>query len=79
MSTENFKSNQFHNAVHGSEISDYIEKSLDNFSATETNKGYWSLYNKDNPGDDGDQVKAVLGICFTLTVLFILGTYTCLF
>ena len=79
MSTENLKSNQFHNAVHGSEISDYIEKSLDNFSATETNKGYWSLYNKDNPGDDGDQVKAVLGICFTLTVLFILGTYTCLF
>ena len=32
MSTENLKSNQFHDAVNSSEINEYIEKSLDNFS-----------------------------------------------
>ena len=32
MSTENLKSNQFHDAVRSSEISEYIENSLDNFS-----------------------------------------------
>ena len=80
MSTENLKSNQFQDAVNGSEISSYIEKSLNNFSTTKiNNEGYWRLYNKDNPGDDGDQVKAVLGICFTFAVLLILGTYSCLF
>ena len=78
MSTENLKSNQFHNAVHGSEISDYIEKSLDSFSSKKINKGFWKLYNKDNPNDDGDQAKAVFGICFTFVTLFILGTYSCL-
>ncbi len=79
MSTENLKSNQFQDAVNGSEISDYIEKSLNNFSTTKiNNEGYWRLYNKDNPNDDGDQLKAVSGICFTFAALFILGTYSCL-
>ena len=78
MSTENLKSNQFQEAVNGSEISSYIEKSLNNFSTAKNNKGYWSLHNKDNPNDDGDQLKAVSGICFTFISLFILGTYSCL-
>tara|TARA_B100000614_G_scaffold251275_1_gene262607 strand:+ start:402 stop:641 length:240 start_codon:yes stop_codon:yes gene_type:complete len=78
MSTENLKSNQFQDAVNGSEISNYIEKSLDSFSTTKINEGYWKLYNKDNPSDDGDQAKAVFGICFTFAALFILGTYSCL-
>jgi len=79
MSTENLKSNQFQDAVNGSEISDYIEKSLNNFSTTKiNNEGYWRLHNKDNPNDDGDQLKAVSGICFTFISLFILGIYSCL-
>jgi len=43
------------------------------------NEGYWRLYSKDNPNEDGDQVKAVSGICFTFATLFVLGTYSCLF
>ena len=79
MSTENLKSNQFQDAVRNPEISKYIEKSLDNFSNTNNNEGYWRLYNKDNPNEDGDQVKAVFGICFTFAALLVLGTYSCLF
>ena len=79
MSTENLKSNQFQDAVRNSEINDYIEKSLLNFSAKNNNEDYWRLYNKDNPNEDGDQVKAVSGICFTFATLFVLGTYSCLF
>ena len=79
MSTENLKSNQFHDVVRNSEINDYIEKSLLNFSAKNNNEDYWRLYNKDNPNEDGDQVKAVYGICFTFATLFVLGTYSCLF
>ena len=79
MSTEKLKSNQFHDAVRSSEINEYIENSLDNFSNTNNNEGYWRLYNKDNPNEDGDQVKAVSGICFTFATLLVLGTYSCLF
>ena len=79
MSTENLKSRQFHDTVRSSEISEYIENSLDNFSNTNKNEGYWRLYNKDNPNDDGDQVKAISGICFTFAALLVLGIYSCLF
>ena len=79
MSTENLKNNQFHDAVRSSEINEYIENSLDNFSNTNNNEGYWRLYNKDNPDGDGDQVKAVSGICFTFATLLVLGTYSYLF
>ena len=79
MSTENFKTNQFHDAVRNSEINDYIEKSLINFSPKNNNEGYWRLYNKDNPNENSDQVKTVSGICFTFTALLVLGTYSSLF
>ena len=79
MSTENLKSNQFHDAVRSSEISEYIEKSLDNFSNKNNNEGYWRLYNKDNPNENSDQVKTVSGICFTFTALLVLGTYSSMF
>jgi len=79
MSTENLKSRQFHDTVRSSEISEYIENSLDNFSNTNNNEGYWRLYDKDNPNDDGDQVKAISGICFTFAALLVLGIYSCLF
>ena len=79
MSTENLKTNQFHDAVRNSEINDYIEKSLVNFSTKNNNEGYWTLYNKDNPNENADQVKTVSGICFTFTALLVLGTYSSLF
>ena len=80
MSTENLKSNQFQDAMNGSEISNYIEKSLNNFSSTKNNnEDYWRLYNKDNPNENSDQVKTVSGICFTFTALLVLGTYSSLF
>ena len=79
MSTEKLKSNQFHDAVRSSEINEYIENSLDNFSNTNNNEGYWRLYDKDNPNDDGDQAKAISGICFTFAALLVLGIYSCLF
>ena len=79
MSTENLKRNQFHDAVRSSEISEYIENSLDNFSNTNNNEGYWRLYNKDNPNENADQVKTVSGICFTFTALLVIGTYSSLY
>ena len=79
MSTENLKSNQFHDVVRNSEINDYIEKSLVNFSTKNNNEDYWKLYNKDNPNENADQVKTVSGICFTFTALLVIGTYSSLF
>ena len=76
MSTENLKANQIENTINQSDIGHYIEKSLYNFSSANTDKGFWKLYNKNNPDDDGDQVKTVFGICFTFLVLLVLGTYS---
>ena len=36
----------------------------------------WQLYNKLDLKDDGDQLKAVTGICFTFLILIILGLYS---
>ena len=77
MSTENLKANQIENTVNQSDIGYYIEKSLDKFSNTTSDKGYWKLYDKNNPADDGDQIKTVFGICFTIFTLLILGSYSC--
>ena len=76
MSTENLKTNQIQNTVNQSDIGYYIERSLDKFSNAATDKGYWKLQDKDNPDDDGDQIKTVFGICFTFLVLLVLGTYS---
>ena len=49
MSTESLKANQVENTINQSDIGHYIEKSLDNFSSANTDKGFWKLYNKNNP------------------------------
>ena len=36
----------------------------------------WQLYNKLDLQEDGDQLKAVIGICFTFLTLIILGLYS---
>ncbi len=40
--------------------------------------GYWKLYDKSYEKEDGDQLKAVVGICFMFTVLILLGLYSSL-
>ncbi len=36
----------------------------------------WKLYDKTNTKEDGDQLKAVMGICFMLASLVIMGLYS---
>ena len=36
----------------------------------------WELYDKTNAKEDGDQLKAVLGICFMFSALIIMGLYS---
>ena len=37
---------------------------------------FWQLYNKSDVKEDGDQLKAVTGICFIFSILVILGLYS---
>jgi hypothetical protein len=53
-----------------SEVIDFPNnKKLENFST-------WQLYNKSDIEDDGDQLKAVTGVCFIFSILTILGLYS---
>ena len=36
----------------------------------------WKLYDKSDAKEDGDQLKAVLGICFMLITLIVMGIYS---
>ena len=35
----------------------------------------WKLYDKSNANEDGDQLKAVIGICSLFGALFVMGLY----
>ena len=39
---------------------------------------YWKLYDKTNIHEDGDQLKAVTGICLVLGVFSVIGLYSSL-
>ena len=39
---------------------------------------YWKLYDKTNIHEDGDQLKAVTGICLVLCVFSFIGLYSSL-
>ena len=39
---------------------------------------YWKLYDKTNIHEDGDQLKAVKGICLVLGVFSLIGLYSSL-
>ena len=41
-------------------------------------EGFWKLYDKSYSNEDGDQLKAVIGICFMFSALFLLGLYSSL-
>ena len=36
----------------------------------------WKLYDKSDAKEDGDQLKAVLGICFMFITLIVMGIYS---
>ena len=36
----------------------------------------WQLYDKTNVNEDGDQLKAVIGICLMLSSLILMGLYS---
>ena len=38
----------------------------------------WKLYDKSNASEDGDQLRAVVGICLMFTVLILIGLYSSL-
>ena len=40
---------------------------------------YWKLYDKSNIHEDGDQLKAVIGICLVLSVFSFIGLYSSFF
>ena len=37
---------------------------------------HWKLYDKSNAQETGDQLKAVIGICFMFSMLLLLGLYS---
>ena len=39
---------------------------------------YWKLYDKTNIHEDGDQLKAVTGICLIISVFSLIGLYSSL-
>jgi hypothetical protein len=47
---------------------------IENFE--EKNFKSWKLYDKSNAKEDGDQLRAVLGICFMFSVLILMGLYS---
>ena len=72
-----------------SEVHKYIENALDtkkdlfeaeiiNFPNNKKSNTFdvWQLYNKSDVKEDGDQLKAVIGICFIFSTLTILGIYS---
>ena len=40
---------------------------------------YWKLYDKESIHEDGDQLKAVTGICLVLSVFSLIGLYSSFF
>ena len=53
------------------------ENKTQNFKNLEVNNyKAWKLYDKYDVKEDGDQLKAVLGICFMFLALIIMGLYS---
>ena len=56
-----------------------IKKKILNSKTTSLDKcAYWKLYDKTNIHEDGDQLKAVTGICLVLGVFSFIGLYSTL-
>ena len=56
-----------------------IKKEIFKSKITNLDKSsYWKLYDKTNIHEDGDQLKAVTGICLVLGVFSVIGLYSSL-
>ena len=56
-----------------------IKKKILKSKTTNLDKSaYWKLYDKTNMHEDGDQLKAVTGICLVLGVFSVIGLYSSL-
>ena len=56
-----------------------IKKKILKSKTTDLNKcTYWKLYDKTSIHEDGDQLKAVTGICLVLGVFSFIGLYSSL-
>ena len=65
------------NLLNAEVISFPQEKQADDLINFDTNKlGFWKLYDESYKNEDGDQLKAVIGICFMFSVLILLGLYS---
>ena len=54
-----------------------IKKKILKSNTTNLDKcAYWKLYDKTNIHEDGDQLKAVTGICLVLGVFSLIGLYS---
>tara|TARA_X000001036_G_scaffold127884_1_gene121014 strand:- start:195 stop:452 length:258 start_codon:yes stop_codon:yes gene_type:complete len=47
-----------------------------NKGSSVNNNETWKLYDKSNVNEDGDQLKAVTGICLMFSALIIMGLYS---
>ena len=57
-----------------------IKKKILKSKTTNLDKcAYWKLYDKTNVHEDGDQLKAVTGICLVLSIFSFIGLYSSLF
>ena len=72
---ENSKKNQ---NLFSSEIINFSSEKKINSSKdlVVDNSETWQLYDKTNEKEDGDQLKAVLGICFMFSALIVMGLYS---
>ena len=56
-----------------------IKKKILKSNSTNLDKcAYWKLYDQTNSHEDGDQLKAVTGICLVLGVFSFIGLYSSL-
>ena len=55
-----------------------IKKKLKSKTPNLDKCAYWKLYDKTNIHEDGDQLRAVTGICLVLGVFSFIGLYSCL-
>ena len=57
-----------------------IKKKILKSKTTNQDKyAYWKLYDKTNIHEDGDQLKAVTGICLIISVFSLIGLYSSFF
>tara|TARA_Y100001980_G_C14260820_1_gene102367 strand:- start:29 stop:286 length:258 start_codon:yes stop_codon:yes gene_type:complete len=66
---ENLFNAEVNNFPNDTNIKTFIEKEKNQIN-------FWKLYDKSDKNEDGDQLKAVLGICMMFLSLVIMGIYS---